>query len=308
VVSEEKLVESLGMNEGLVILTHEHNTERLQQLFGAQRIVLGIREAKGLEFPDVAVVDFFSSMTREDQLRWREMMVMDEDELQESGQRRGVDLRYKFPELETQLKLLYTAITRSERSLYLIETKRSVAGAAFFAHVRDRGLAQVQELLSSDAVLLTHDEWVSRGLDFAMAAKETAHIEDELTWLRRAIQCFDCADNAEMRRRARAHWASALLRKKLLESASKDQALEADAEADVEAEFTVELEMEAMRVIRGCITSSMLREAVEVCQVVLPLLTPRSQQLLTEVLKPLLALIEGLCNSIAGTSAVTKLQ
>ena len=237
-------------------------------------------------------------------------MSMDEDELQESGQRKGVDLRYTFPELETQLKLLYTAITRSERSLYLIETKRSVAGAAFFAQMRDRGLAQVQELLSSaDAVLLTHDEWVSRGLDFAMAAKETAHIEDELTWLRRAIQCFDCADNAEMRRRARAHWASALLRKKLLESASKDQALEADAEADVEAEFTVELEMEAMRVIRGCITSSMLREAVEVCQLVLPLLTARSQQLLTsEVLKPLLALVEGPCNSIAGTSAVTKVQ
>jgi hypothetical protein len=305
-VSEEKLVETLGMNEGLVILTHEHITERLQQLCGAQRIVLGIREAKGLEFPDVAVVDFFSSLTREDQLRWREIMSMDEDELQESGQRKGVDLRYTFPELETQLKLLYTAITRSERSLYLIETKRSVAGAAFFAQMRDRGLAQVQELLSSaDAVLLTHDEWVSRGLDFATAAKETAQIEDELTWLRRAIQCFDCADNAEIRRRARAHLASALLRKKLLESVSKDQTLEADAEA----EFTEELETEAMRVIRGCITSSMLREAVEVCQLVLPLLTARSQQLLTsEVLKPLLALVEGPCNSIAGTSAVTKVQ
>jgi hypothetical protein len=252
------------------------------------------------------VVDFFSSLTREDQLRWREIMSMDEDELQESGQRKGVDLRYTFPELETQLKLLYTAITRSERSLYLIETKRSVAGAAFFAQMRDRGLAQVQELLSSaDAVLLTHDEWVSRGLDFATAAKETAQIEDELTWLRRAIQCFDCADNAEIRRRARAHLASALLRKKLLESVSKDQTLEADAEA----EFTEELETEAMRVIRGCITSSMLREAVEVCQLVLPLLTARSQQLLTsEVLKPLLALVAGPCNSIAGTSAVTKVQ
>ena len=32
VVSKEKLVESLRMNEGLVILTHEHNTERKTRL------------------------------------------------------------------------------------------------------------------------------------------------------------------------------------------------------------------------------------------------------------------------------------
>ena len=55
-----------------------------------------------------------------------------------------VSLRHKFPELETQLKLLYTAITRAERSLYMIETKRSVAGSAFFAFVQARGLAQAQ--------------------------------------------------------------------------------------------------------------------------------------------------------------------
>ena len=28
------------------------------------------REAKGLEFPDVALVDFFSALERQDQLHW----------------------------------------------------------------------------------------------------------------------------------------------------------------------------------------------------------------------------------------------
>ena len=45
VVSEEKLAPSLDMNEGLVVLTHEHETERLQKLCGDRRIVLGIRFA-----------------------------------------------------------------------------------------------------------------------------------------------------------------------------------------------------------------------------------------------------------------------
>ena len=207
-------------------------------------------------------------------------MAIDEEEL--CGQGKGAHLRYKFPELETQLKLLYTAITRSERSLYLIETKRSAAGAAFFGHIKERGLAQSQELLSSaDAALLTHDEWVSRGLDFAIASKDAAHIDDEMAWLRRATMCFESADNAEMKRRARAHLQSVLLRKQLRERGERHEAVE------------VEVEVEAMRAVRGCVASNMLREAMELCQELLPHLALRSQQLLTcEVLQALAQRLE----------------
>lgn len=59
------------------------------------------------------------------------------------------------------------------------------------------------------------DEWASRGLDLAMAAKEMENIDDELTWVRRAMVCF--ADNADMCRRVRAHMQSVLLRKNLLD-------------------------------------------------------------------------------------------
>ncbi len=60
-----------------------------------------------------------------------------------------------------------------------------------------------QEVLSES--LLTHDEWVSRGLDFAMTAKEVENIDDEVAWLRRAVVCFDNVGNADMRRRAHAY-------------------------------------------------------------------------------------------------------
>ena len=136
---EDRLLTLLSQNDGLMLLTHDHAREWLEGLCGSQRVVLGIREAKGLEFPEVAIVDFFSSLDRSDQLQWKHMLSIDDQ-----ARTSDVSLRHKFPELETQLKLLYTAITRAERSLYMIETKRSVAGSAFFAFVQARGLAQAQ--------------------------------------------------------------------------------------------------------------------------------------------------------------------
>jgi ankyrin repeat protein len=264
--SEDRLLSVLTQNDGLMLLTHEHARERLQGLCGSQRAVLSIAEAKGLEFPDVAIVDFFSSLDRCDQLRWKEMLGIDEA-AHASGT--DVSLRYEYPELETQLKLLYTAITRAERSLYVIETKRSVAGLAFFALAEARGLAQAQEVLSSSECLLTHDEWVSRGLDFASSAKESGEVEEEVTWLRRAVVCFDNAGNADMSRRARAHMHSAALRKRLQE---RGRIGGGGAEMDVE--------IEGMRATRACIACNMLVEAAELCQEILPHLTARSQQLL----------------------------
>ena len=277
--SEDRLLSVLTQNDGLMLLTHEHARERLQGLCGSQRMVLSIAEAKGLEFPDVAVVDFFSSLDRCDQLRWKEMLGIDEA-AHESGT--DVSLRYQYPELETQLKLLYTAITRAERSLYVIETKRSVAGSAFFALAEARGLAQAQEVLSSSECLLTHDEWVSRGLDFASSAKESGEVDEEVTWLRRAAVCFDNAGNADMRRRARAHMHSAALRKRLQERGGM---------GGVGAEMDVEIE--GMRATRACIACNMLVEAAELCQELLPHLTTRSQQLLHSELLDVLRAAEG---------------
>ena len=122
-----------------MLLTHDHACERLQKLCRLQRVVLGIRETKGLEFHEVSIVDFFSSLDCSDQLHWKHMHSIDDE-----ARTPDVSLQHKCPELETQLKLLYTAITRAERSLCVIETKRSMSGSAFFAFVKARDLAQAQ--------------------------------------------------------------------------------------------------------------------------------------------------------------------
>ena len=274
-VSEERLVGLLGKNDGMVLLTHEHARARLQGLCGEQRVVLGLREAKGLEFPEVALVDFFSSFERADQIHWKQLLLA-------TNKGASTSLRYDCPALETQLKLLYTAITRAERRLYLIETKRSIAGTAFFNFVQARELAQPQEMVQGGlgSELLTNDEWVSRGLDFAITAKEVGNIEEEAAWLRRASLCFESARHAEMLRRTRAHMLSVMMRKKLVEGGGWSE----------QKEVTPEVELEGMRAARACLSTGMLREAVEMLQMLLPRLSPRARELLeAELLVPLLA-------------------
>jgi len=79
-MSAQQLGASLQHKSGLVVLTHKESRDGLQHVCGAQCLVLGIREAKGLEFPQVAIVDFFSGLDREHQLRWKDMLLLQEEE------------------------------------------------------------------------------------------------------------------------------------------------------------------------------------------------------------------------------------
>jgi superfamily I DNA/RNA helicase len=92
----------------------------LLQINGVSNIVLTIREAKGLEFPDIILVDFFSSIPSADQRAWKQTL---------GG--KGVMEAYTFPQLETQMKVLYTAIMRCCNRLLFVETNPSQAGTAF---------------------------------------------------------------------------------------------------------------------------------------------------------------------------------
>jgi len=128
---------------------------------------------------------------------------------------------------------------------------------------------------------------VSRGLDFAQTAKETGNIDDERRWLGRAMVCFDSAHNADMCRRARAHMQSLVPRSKVRQLAIDYHrgAVERGL-GGVAMELEEAVEVEAMRAVRAC----MVREAVELCQHLVPHLASRSRQLLSsDLLHPLIA-------------------
>ena len=72
-MSEEKLVALLSKDDGVVLLTHEHEHARGRSqcrrgLFGdnsaCARLLLGMLEAKGLDFPEVDLVDDSCSASR----------------------------------------------------------------------------------------------------------------------------------------------------------------------------------------------------------------------------------------------------
>jgi len=85
----------LASNERLVVLWLD---EANRGAFLSERgggSVFGIREAKGLEFPDVAVLDFFSGIPSSDQKVWKALLAADDHQISQSS---------LSPQVETQLK------------------------------------------------------------------------------------------------------------------------------------------------------------------------------------------------------------
>ena len=91
--------------------------------------VLGIREANGLHFAKVVIVDFSRCLDERQKASWKQL-------LQASPSDGFCD---KHPEIETHLKLLYTAVTRSQRRLNFVETASSKAASAFFRRLEEEG-------------------------------------------------------------------------------------------------------------------------------------------------------------------------
>jgi len=106
--------------------------------YGIRNDVFGVREAKGLEFPSVAVIGFFeyfeqlgTSRQWENVIRWlySEKSLSNTDSGEKIGGKylENCDYLLTVPELEDQAMMLYTAMTRARGSLYFIEVNESGA-------------------------------------------------------------------------------------------------------------------------------------------------------------------------------------
>ena len=115
-----RLAELVSKRNGIVVLTHDRNVTKWSRALGDYPLVYGIREAKGLEFQEVILVDFFCDIPASLQKLWRDLLLG-----------RDVSDIICRPEIEGQLKLLYTAATRCIQRLYFAETASSLAGDAF---------------------------------------------------------------------------------------------------------------------------------------------------------------------------------
>lgn len=121
--------------------------------------VFGIKNVKGLEFENVAIVDFFCTLDKTTQKHWNYLVKRLVHKLKMLEEPKGKPEDYPLPEVEMQLKLLYTAITRARSVLYFIERQSSDAFRVWTSHLKDdRDPPLVESLLVED---VPSSEWLS---------------------------------------------------------------------------------------------------------------------------------------------------
>ena len=259
--------------DGLVILTHDNAMENLKQQLDYP-LVYGIREAKGLEFQSVLLLDFFCRLPTVIQKPFRDLLLG----------RRIDDLNSTCPEMEGYLKLLYTGITRCIQRLVFAETKRSIAGDAFVRWITttkdERGrrdsLAVHQGVDDLEVMSRTPDEWRASGLEHAIVAENATDAGQTLSWLEKAIFAFEKAGDKDLSRKARAHKVSALLRGEI----DRQRVLKEE-----KLDVVVQLEVEVAQAVTNLLATGLLFEAKYILEAMLPLLAEYTREKLqTEVI------------------------
>ena len=126
------------------------------------------------------------------------------------------------PELELQLKQLYTAITRCCKRFLIAESAKSAALATLYkwathqrSNERSEWLLDTQDIETVEETVMTRDEWMTRGLMFTCRAEEEADLEEQTKWLQRSLGPFTAAGSDSMKNRVETHLRSVQLRQTL---------------------------------------------------------------------------------------------
>jgi hypothetical protein len=237
------LIDLVSKIDGAVLLAmSDGEVELLRKAVPKTVVVLSIRDSKGLEFPDVILVDFFSGLPALHQIPWRSLL----------GDRENLsDFQEQYPEIETQLKQLYTAITRCSHRLFFAETRPSLAGQNFVKWVTKRDLVVKQNVAALKGVVKTAYEWRSTGIEYAMNAETFDSLDNAVFWLSKALECFERGEAQELETRARLHLKSFTFRKEI--------------EKGVDQDDTDELLKKSAELLEHLIESGLRREAAKVC-------------------------------------------
>jgi hypothetical protein len=283
----------LGMNERFVVLCADSEVSRVcaglrTPLDGdaaaamSAQFILGIRAAKGLEFADVIILDFFSALPDVDYRAWKELLDANSGD---SGGSQGGLSAYAHPQLEPQLKLLYTAITRCINRLVFVETAKSRVGGVFFRWLQRRELAERCTMLDgADAagaeaagqgtgpVLMTTDEWKARGIDLALAATSVASAESTL-----AAAMFDQAAYCFQRANSPAFCSAANVCAEVVRTRAALASGDQSSSGSQQEVLSSAKEMQFACLISRCLAGGFAQDARDLCMLVRPALSTLSR-------------------------------
>lgn len=307
-----QLVQLLQRNERMVVICTDDQVSRVQAMIrsmtpadaSTQRVamenepidnrnsglnsvrVLGIRAAKGLEFTDVILIDFFSTQSSKDYKAWKQI-------LNGASCRSRVSSGTNHPHLEPQLELLYTAITLSVNRLLFLETRTTYITSMFFRWLRSEGLADALSLNQEEHVLMTSEVWHMRGINFSITAADAwAYSEEAVATLNQAVHCFKCAQDEQLLTTANVHLEIVLMMQRLNSMESTISAIEHESRLSWYSLNEMEVQC-ATLLLRG-LQNGLYSEAYLLAQRLVPqlLLEQQRQLFLTHILKGMQALID----------------
>ena len=271
---------------GVVVLTHDEKADEVKERLNYQ-MVYGIREAKGLEFKRVIILDFFANLPSQLQKPWRNLLLNREES----------DFELKYPLVETHLKLVYTGITRCIEQLFFAETESSIAGNAAVRWLTTSmnqidnlanvdSLATINNVNELESMTMTNDEFCVAGIDNAELA-ETSEIglEQSLGYLQRAIHMFENAQSAELVAKARVHCNSVRLREKLIRIGSSKASRYATSPATTYSRNDngrQTVEEEAAEMVEQLLRANLLMECTNLLRAATHVVSPYTQQKLEE--------------------------
>jgi len=260
---------------GAVVLTHDDSAARWSEKLD-HRLVYGIREAKGMEFKSVIILDFFAELPSSLQKPWRDLLL--------SRYREEDGFQQEFPLVETHLKLIYTGVTRCIDQLFFAETASSISGDAAVRWLtsprtmtdranNSEALATINNVNDLEAMSMTNDEFCVVGIDNAELAESSAEIPHDviLNYLDRAMYCFQKAQNHELAVKAQLHSQSIRLRDRLVDTKGIMQT------CDME-----QMEKESSQTISLLLKENLFAESENLLNAITPLMSPYAQQKLEE--------------------------
>jgi hypothetical protein len=260
---------------GAVVLTHDDSAARWSEMLD-HRLVYGIREAKGMEFKTVIILDFFAELPSSLQKPWRDLLL--------NRYREEDGFQQQFPLVETHLKLIYTGVTRCIDQLFFAETASSTSGDAAVRWLtttrtitdganNSEALATINNVNDLEAMSMTNDEFCVVGIDNAELAESSIELPHEviLNYLDRAIYCFQKALSPELVVKAHVHSQSIRLRDRLADTSDLMQTHDRE-----------QMEKEVSQTISLLLKENLFAESENLLNAITPLVSPYTQQKLEE--------------------------
>ena len=197
------------------------------------------------------LLDFFSCVSPSDQRLWKRLI--------EGGLNNG-EGTVKAPHLESQIKLLYTAITRCCDRLIFVEAVKTAAGTAFFRRLSAAGLIDERAPDLSEARLMTADEHRQRGLEYASMAESDETGEGSEGLLAKAVDHFHKARQPTLESIAHTH----------LSTLQYTRLIPTDSLREREV-------IELISLLAKCISHGLLSQAHTLCEWVISQLTDKGE-------------------------------